>query len=465
MRYLRWAMLLAVAAALVSTGCAKETPPRVSAAPDVRRPAADPGDATLPIAIASPAAFPPPAALRADRKTREDVRADQALRVVISHMGLDLLRQVRSASPGKNACLSPLSSFSALALVEGGAVGTTREEMRQAMRSSGLEPAAADRAYGRILAGIASDIDQYRQYAEADPGSKTATLTFTIANSLWLDEGVDFSEPFLERARDDYGAQLATMDLADPAAPRAVNRWVWENTGGRIPRVVPEGRSAVEAYLVDALYLRSNWMDAFDVNATHDEPFHVAGGKEATVPLMFRETSGAYAETPVFQAVSLPFQGGSMDVYLPASGKSPDDVLASLATQRDGGATFPSWEERDGRLWLPRFRTDSLYSLKPALQGMGMKAAFAQETADFTAMSPTRPLWIDDVWHATSVSVDENGLEAAAATAIAMVGAGVPEEPKQPFEMRVDRPFVYEIQVGGAPAFIGVVEDPTAAPD
>jgi serpin B len=168
---------------------------------------------------------------------------------------------------------------------------------------------------------------------------------------------------------------------------------------------------------------------------------------------------GAYRETDVYQATERRMLGGAMYIYLPRPGKTPDDVLASLAEERANGSA-PAWEDdRHGELFLPRFKLAWSDSLARPLKRLGMPLAFDPREADFTALSDT-PVWIDDVVHAATTEVDETGIEAAAATVVVMRATAAAPSPKPPVEMRVDRPFVYEVVSGGMPLFIGVVEDP-----
>jgi len=108
---------------------------------------------------------------------------------------------------------------------------------------------------------------------------------------------------------------------------------------------------------------------------------------------------------------------------------------------------------------MPKFEFDSEFSLKKTLSAMGMPIAFSGD-ADFSGITGNRELWIADVIHKAFISLDEEGTEAAAATAVVMPRLSIPEEP---VEFNVDRPFIFLIRDIETEAilFVGRIVDPS----
>jgi serpin B len=174
---------------------------------------------------------------------------------------------------------------------------------------------------------------------------------------------------------------------------------------------------------------------------------------------MMRQTeSFGYAKGEHYQAVELPYDGHelSMVILLPELGafEAFEDSLDAEQVQ----ATVETLEREQVALTMPKFEFDSDFSLKNTLAAMGMPAAFSAE-ADFSGMTGDRALFIAEVIHKAFVSVDEEGTEAAAATAVVMLES---EMPGQPVELTIDHPFIFLIRdiETGAVLFVGRVVDP-----
>jgi serpin B len=112
-------------------------------------------------------------------------------------------------------------------------------------------------------------------------------------------------------------------------------------------------------------------------------------------------------------------------------------------------------------LALPKFEFECEIGCKTLLQSMGMMDAFEPLVADFRNMvDPVHSMpWIDEVYHKAFVAVDEEGTEAAAATAVVMTETSIPEV----IPVSADKPFIFFIrdQVTGSILFMGRVLDPT----
>ena len=207
--------------------------------------------------------------------------------------------------------------------------------------------------------------------------------------------------------------------------------------------------------LVNALYFKAPWQTPFDKGSTTSQAFHRADGSTVKVDMMHNsQNEGSFLRGSHFQAARLPYAGGSlaMTVALPAGGQEAAalrEVLGSLTEDGDPGLdiSMPRWT----------FRTPT--DLKPPLQELGMTRAFDPTAADFSPMTAMESLFIAFVLHQTFIAVDEDGTEAAAATAVGMAdSAGMLTHP-----LVLDRPFLFVLHdtAHGTPLFVGRVADPS----
>jgi serine protease inhibitor len=211
-------------------------------------------------------------------------------------------------------------------------------------------------------------------------------------------------------------------------------------------------------FLINAIYFKGKWREAFDSKDTDNGPFQAADGRIRTAALMSQTDSLRYDETAEYQAVDLLYGNGSfaMTVLLPKAGRTPADVLAGLnpAAWRDLAGRF---RDANVHLTMPRFKMEYSRRLEDDLTALGMGIAFDDGRADFYRIADVSParLYLTRVDQKTFVEVNEEGTEAAAATA---VGVGITSAPEVA-EMRVDRPFVFAIRerLSGTVLFLGLM--------
>jgi serpin B len=348
-----------------------------------------------------------------------------------------------------NLFFSPYSLSVALAMTYAGARGNTAAQVAQALHFSldqeQLHPAYA--SLERRLVGIAAHGD----------------VQLRVANALWSQQGYALREAFLELAQRYYRAQVSAVDFAnEEAARRRINAWVEKQTENRIQDIIPAGLldALTRLVLVNAIYFKGNWASQFDPSLTHDAPFRFTQDGQVQVPMMAMTSEFKYGEAESLQVLELPYAGNdlSMVVLLPREA----DGLAEL----EEGLTAENLVRWTGALWarevqvsLPRFEITFPFSLKEVLQAMGMVDAFCGD-ADFSGMDGTRSLYLAEVLHKAFVAVNEEGTEAAAATAAIMVTKGMPLPPAV---FCADHPFVFLIRENhtGSILFLGRVMNPS----
>jgi len=365
--------------------------------------------------------------------------------LAVNDMGFDLCR--RSMDNNPNVFLSPVSIELALGMAYNGARGTTRQGMSRALYYGDMtldDVNAANRDLLKLLANPDPKIDLY------------------IANAVWGKKGITYDAGFMELCKTSYLAEPFTVDFTSPDAAAAINDWVKHKTREKIKDIVTAEaiRDAIMV-LTNAIYFKGGWTDAFPAAGTKDAPFTNADGKTANVPIMHRSGTFDYLETDEFQLVRLPYQNQfvAMYVLLPKENVALKSIAPKLTAAR-----WAEWlgqlKPRAGQVGLPRFKVEYSASLKPVLTAMGMADAFDPSKADLNGILPpdttSERVFISDVLHKTYLSVDEQGTEAAAATAVVMQVTSVPTNP---FQMIVNRPFFLAIadKPTGVILFMGAV--------
>jgi serpin B len=361
---------------------------------------------------------------------------------------LDLYRRLGAGD--ENLVLSPSSVATVLAMVLPGARGDTARQIAAVLHAD----LPAER-----LAEAAGQLDEALAKRAAEDG-----LELSISNSVWTHSGLEPRQEFIDLLTQAFRAGLRQADFArDPeGARRAINRLVTEQTAGKIAELFGPGSITVDTRLVltNAIYLEARWLEAFDPGDTRPEPFHLLDGGRVEVDMLHREASMAYAEGRDWRAVELLYRGErlAMDVILPDQGRFAE-LQGELDADRLDEA-LGRLRKRRVRLALPKFTFDSTHDLRGPLTELGMGTALTP-AADFSGITTTTRLRIDQVVQRAHVEVDERGTTAAAATGAGMVLVSV-VVPRPPIELRVDRPFLFLVRdlPSGEILFLGRVTRP-----
>jgi serpin B len=286
-----------------------------------------------------------------------------------------------------------------------------------------------------------------------------------VANSLWGQRGEAWEHPFLEALARYYATGMRQVDYKRDAegARLAINHWTSGQTHGKIPHLVPPNMldRLTRLVLVNAIYLKAPWENTFQKFGTRNQPFTLDNGRQVSVPTMRMSMSVVVTEESGWRAARLPYVGGTlaMTVVVPSSSLADLERSVDADTLRSmlGGTTAAS----EVLVSLPKWKVSLNAPLKQPLTALGMPTAFKRGSADFSGMTRQDRLYISAVQHDAFISVDENGTEAAAATAV-MMDMGSAYVPPPPFT--VDRPFLFVIHdvATATPLFIGRVADPSA---
>lgn len=278
--------------------------------------------------------------------------------------------------PGKNVVLSPVSVALDLSMVLDGADGQTRREMLSVLGLRGLEPGAINAANAELIKVLTTPVDK---------------VTLTVADSLWVDSRhVTLRPGYQKQMRSSYDAELTALDFSKPEAVVRINGWASKATHGRISEVIDKIDPVDRVLLLNAVYFKGGWTHQFDKALTQPHEFTLAGGSVKQVPRMVQSGRFDYFETPLLQAIRLPFGDGDlvMEILLPAKSSSLDKLEAGLSARQ-----WQEWQTRysslSGTIALPRFELKSNYQLNHALQVLGLKRAF-QPNAQLAGMFSVR---------------------------------------------------------------------------
>jgi serpin B len=343
----------------------------------------------------------------------------------------------RLAGEDGNLFFSPYSIDSAMGMTYGGARGETAAQMARVLHFS-LPPDQLHPAAAELIKSLEDG---------GNIGGKTG-YELVVANAIWGQKEYPYQPAFLSLLTRNYGASLEQVDFAQSEqVRREINAWVEKQTRDRIKDLIAPGSLNAQTRLVltNAIYFKGAWLEPFKGELTKDEPFHLNADRTTTAEMMHQQHQFPYFETDDLQAVELPYAGRrlSMVVLLPRKMDGLPALEKQLAPQ-----AIEHWvgelHDRDVQLSLPKFTMTRQFELSRELEAMGMSDAFSTR-ADFSGMTSVEGLAISEVIHKAFIDVNEEGTEAAAATAVTVRAHAVFRRP-EPVVFRADHPFVFMIR-------------------
>ncbi|XP_047085343.1 putative serpin-Z8 [Lolium rigidum] len=376
-----------------------------------------------------------------------------------------------------NLVFSPLSIYTALALVAAGARGDTLDEILRVLG------AQTRQELDKFVARAAGEALRDRS------GSGGPLVAF--ACGVWSDLSCPLKPGFRETVVDGaYKAEASTVDFrGDPnGAVGLINAWTERVTNGLIDSVLGPGSVTplTRVILGNAVYFKGKWVEPFDKKKTQNALFRRQGGAGAVdVPFMRSRESQYIAVHDRFKVLKLRYKMAddpsndntssfrtqfSMCIFLPDADDGLPSLLDAIAS-RPGflHEHLPREEVVVGNFQVPRFKLSFHTSVAAILGKLGLRLPF-HETADLSGMteddgSAGLPTVLSDVLHKALIEVNEEGTEAAAVTEVFYnVGsAAMSWPPPPPVDFVADHPFAYFIveEETGAVVFAGHVLDPS----
>lgn len=378
--------------------------------------------------------------------SRSGGQMSSELSIAHDTFGLNLFNELIAKTPlDDNVFISPTSISMALSMAYNGANSTTKQEMQQVLAVSKLSSDTVNSGNLALLQDLTNP----------DPN-----VTLSIANSIWLNQGHDIHNDFLNTIRDNYNASAKTLDFRGSDAVDQINSWVNDKTKGKIPTILDKTDPNGIMYLINAVYFKGSWHNSFDTSSTEEKTFTLADGTTKQHPLMLQDGTYQYFERDGVQAIQLPYGKAkrlTMDVYLPEDMKK----FTKEISYNKLSALSQNFAEKEGTILLPKLRLDYAESLNDALKQLGMNTAF-EDSADFSAMSNNAK--ISEVLHKTFIDINEEGTDAAAVTSVGMTTTtSIDETPSDRFYMEVNKPYVFTIRDTKTQEiiFIGLINNPT----
>jgi serpin B len=350
-----------------------------------------------------------------------------------------------------NIFFSPYSISSALAMTYEGARGKTADEM-QAVLHFPKDDAIRRESFLTINNQINKQDKKYQ---------------LRTANALWAQKDYKFKPDYFAMVEKYYAGKATNLDFINDTEKSRVkiNTWVEEQTNNKIKDLLTKGiiNSSTRLVLTNAIYFKGLWLDQFNKKNTQEKDFKVDQNNTVKVQMMSSTGEKAkfnYSETEKVQILELPYEGNELSMLILLPKKDDLQAAEEYLVPEKLVAAAKGLRKKRVDIYVPQFKFETKYFMAEDLKGMGMLAAFTPGSADFSGMTGTKELNIAHVIHQAFVEVNEEGTEAAAATAVVMTfGAMAPETPKI---FNADRPFIFFIQERSTNniLFIGRVKNP-----
>lgn len=379
-------------------------------------------------ATAKPDGVKAKSALPRARAVQGPSKDDATLLGAQLRLGNSLVEKLSSGKKAeqRNVMVSPASLAMVFSVLDLGA----DDQMRAAIRKT-LGFAAAKGA-------PKGDLESLRAVATAVLKRAQEGGPLALADMIVFDPASKPIAEALQRLKE-AGVEVSVEDLSKPETIAQINAWVKEKTRGLIPSVVEESPQDAGLVAINALYFKDRWKQPFDPAATHDEKFQVSQGESINVPMMRSEGRLAFRQDDKFVAAALSYASGDYELVVLTSKDAPLGVNEfAVASGWLGGESF---EMLEGEIALPRFSASGSEDLLPVMDALGLAKARKAPGAlkGFTATSQT----IARVVQKTELRVNEEGTEAAAATAVTTLRSAMP---RQYVKMIVDKPFMFALR-------------------
>lgn len=346
-----------------------------------------------------------------------------------------------------NRLFSPISLYMALAMVAETAEGETQDEIIKALQFKNMNLIKSET--GKL----------FRQLYFYNEIGK-----LNLANSLWLNETVDFNEPVLNTLAKDYYAHSLKLDFKDRNSSKEISKWVSEQTGNKLGTDSSDFILNPDSVmtLINTIDFYDEWVDSFDESQTKTDQFYPSKGNPIESDFMnMSYASHPFARGEGFTVSSLAMKNNHQMLFiLPDEDVSPQDIVSDQKRLKDAVTALSSEQASYGEVVfkVPKFNFSSKLDLKEVTKAMGIETAFDYQLANFTPLSDVKPLFLAEIKQSARISIDEKGVDASAFTQIDYEGSAMPEGRA---DMVLDRPFIFVI-VGAdqVPLFVGLINNP-----
>uniref|UniRef100_H9G4A2 Serpin B7 n=1 Tax=Anolis carolinensis TaxID=28377 RepID=H9G4A2_ANOCA len=370
-----------------------------------------------------------------------------------TEFAVDLFKILMKHNPEGNIFCSPLSISAALSMTLLGARGNTAKQMEKVLHFTEITGSGCSKdipVTGAQCDKPGGPHEQFKALLSAI-NKPTKDYALSIANRLYGSNNYEFLQQYLHCTKELYHAELERVDFgnATEEVRKKINSWVESQTNGIIKDLFPSGTISSDAVLilVNAIYFKGEWKVMFDKKKTHEEVFYTSKNQKKQVQMMLQEGEFNLAKIndPPLKVLELPYQGGlSMFILLPDCKESSDQLDRELTyVKLKEWTNSANMKKQKMRVFIPKFKLEEKYELKPILEAMGMTDVFLRGKADLSGMSKNQDchLVVSKVIHKAYVDVNEEGTEAAAGTGVEVIPKHAVILP----EFKADRPFIFFI--------------------
>jgi len=347
-----------------------------------------------------------------------------------NQFAFDLLEQL---DHGKNQIVSPFSISTAIGMTYAGACNETEKQISDVFHFYDNNNIHSD------FLNIYKTINN-KYYKETK---------LRFANSLWTQQDYKFLDKFINLNKNNYGSSVFNTDFKKHTekSRKEINNWVSKITEEKIPELIQPGilNPLTRMVLVNAVYLKTPWVHKFKKANNYTDTFYEKRFKKHKAEFMTNTFSTKYYEDRDFKILELPYENHniSMIIFLPTR-IVQEKKLAAKFNFKYYSNIITKLKRQKIEIHLPKFSYRTNLGLKDHLSKMGMPIAFGNK-ADFSGMSGNLELRIQEVIHEAFIDVNENGTEAAAATAVVMRMKSS-FNPEDPILFKADHTFYYIIK-------------------
>ena len=353
--------------------------------------------------------------------------------------------QFLSTQGSENVLWSPVNAYIGLSMITELAEGASRQQI-------------LDLFGARDMDALRQQVSAVWESAYQDNGREISTL----ANSLWLEEGLNYNQDTMDNLAYYYYASVYQGDLGSQKINNAIGAWLNNNTGGLLKKASKNINLSPETILAlySTIYFQAKWSSQFSQSNNTEDIFHTPTGAKTATFMNKKLANMYYYWGDNFSAVSLGLKNGSrMWFILPDEGYTTTDVLAD--GQYMQMVLQQNWENSKWmkvNLSVPKFDINSTANLQAGLQELGVTDVFNEAAANFSGITGDVPIYLTAANQSVRVQIDEEGVKAAAY--IEFPGAMSPEPPEEIIDFILDRPFVFAITTESIPLFMGTVNNP-----
>ncbi|KAM0019209.1 putative Serpin family protein [Helianthus debilis subsp. tardiflorus] len=376
-----------------------------------------------------------------------------------THVSTTLTTHLLSKNPNTNVVFSPLSIHVVLSLVAAGSKGQTLDQLLGFLKTKGVDD--LNTLSSQLVSLILAD------------GSPSGGPRLSFANGVWVDKTLDLKPSFKEIVDTVYKAASNQVDFQTKAAEvtTEVNSWAEKQTNGLIKQVLPADavNSSTRLVFANAVYFKGAWSEKFDQSKTKESDFHLLDGNKVQVPFMTSKKKQFVNEYNDFKVLGLPYLKGqdnrqfTMYFYLPDAKNGLPSLIQKIGSTSDFfDRHIPRQKVEVGQFLLPKFKISFGFEASDALKELGLVLPFhgGDGLTEMVDSSVGQSLYVSSIHHKSFVEVNEEGTEAAAASAAVVMLRSIMSNDKVDFV--ADHPFLFVIRedLTGVVLFMGQVIDP-----